>query len=183
MAHIHTDDGQYDFTVSAFIVRYFNNEPKVLLHMHRKLHKLLPVGGHIELNETPWEGLRHELREESGYMLEKLQVLQPQEQIPASEYEYVVVQPTPIHVNSHETEHVKRHFHTDFGYALVATDDPDDMPDVGESLDLLWLTREEIVAIPDDIIWPNTRTNALSVLDVYLDKWNKVPATDFLREA
>lgn len=180
MPHIHTDEGQYDFTISAFIVRQFADEPKILLHMHRKLHKLLPVGGHIELNETPWEGLRHELREESGYELEKLHVLQPRERVAPSEYRHVTVQPIPIHINSHEIELVSRHYHTDFGYALVATDDPDGTPDDGESLDLRWLTRDELLQLPEDIIWQNTRTNALSVFDIYFKQWQEVPAKEFL---
>ncbi len=46
MPHIHE---LIDFTVAIFIVR----ERKVLLILHRKLNKWLPVGGHIELDEDP----------------------------------------------------------------------------------------------------------------------------------
>lgn len=183
MPHIHTEHGQYDFTTSAFVVRRFGDGPKLLLHIHRKLHKLhklLPVGGHIELSETPWEALRHELKEESGYDLEKLLVLQPRERVDTSQYQDVIVQPIPIHINSHEIELVKRHFHTDFGYVLVATDAPDSAPVEGESLDLRWFTRKELTLVPESEIWSNTRTNALSVFDTFLDVWDEVPATNFL---
>ena len=53
MPHIHTEPGQHDHTVGAFIICLGNNSPKILLHMHKKLNKLLPIGGHIELNEAP----------------------------------------------------------------------------------------------------------------------------------
>ena len=180
MPHIHTEEGQYDFTISAFIARRFTDEWKVLLHMHRKLGKLLPVGGHIELNETPWEGLRHELKEESGYSREELKVLQPRERIVPTEYRRVVVQPIPIHINSHEIDSATHHSHVDYGYVLVATEDPSGTPDDGESLDLRWLTREEIQELSEDSIWSNTRINALSVFDMFLGTWEEVPAIDFL---
>lgn len=67
MAHIHTAPGQHDNTVTLYIVRQFGTEWKGLLHMHRKHHRLLPVGGHVELDETPWQSAVHELREEAGY--------------------------------------------------------------------------------------------------------------------
>lgn len=65
MAHIHE---KIDFTVAIFIVR----EGKVLLILHRKLNKWLPVGGHIELDEDPEMAALREAREESGYEVELL---------------------------------------------------------------------------------------------------------------
>jgi 8-oxo-dGTP pyrophosphatase MutT (NUDIX family) len=76
MAHIHTEPNQHDFTASAFIVRDDMDEPRVLLHMHRKLGRLLQPGGHIELHEHPWDSIAHELQEETGYMLADVEVLQ-----------------------------------------------------------------------------------------------------------
>jgi 8-oxo-dGTP diphosphatase len=66
MAHIHTKPGQHDFTASAFIIRIDTPKPKVLLHMHKKLGVLLQPGGHIELNENPWQAVHHEIEEETG---------------------------------------------------------------------------------------------------------------------
>ena len=70
MPHIHTEPDQHDMTVSAYIVRTDSAEPLCLVHMHRKIGKLAQIGGHIELNETPWQSIAHELEEESGYTLE-----------------------------------------------------------------------------------------------------------------
>lgn len=74
MPHIHEGDGQHDLTAGAFIIRFDQDEPKGLLHFHRKLHKLLPIGGHVELNESPWQAIAHELDEESGYSMSQLMV-------------------------------------------------------------------------------------------------------------
>ncbi len=50
------------FTVSVFIV----HKDKVLLHLHKKAKKILPLGGHIEVNELPEEACIREAKEESG---------------------------------------------------------------------------------------------------------------------
>lgn len=49
---------------------YLFHEGKVLLHLHAKLGKWLPPGGHLEANETPPEAARREAREETGLEIE-----------------------------------------------------------------------------------------------------------------
>lgn len=63
MAHIHE---LIDFTVAIFVVR----DRKILLILHRKLNKWLPLGGHIELDEDPEIAALREAREESGFEVE-----------------------------------------------------------------------------------------------------------------
>src|SRR5262249_43279030 len=65
MAHIHE---KIDFTVSLFVV----SEKKVLLVLHRKLKRWLPLGGHIELDEDPEAAALREAKEESGLDVELL---------------------------------------------------------------------------------------------------------------
>jgi 8-oxo-dGTP diphosphatase len=75
MAHIHIGENEIDLTVSAFIVRKFPDDSwRLLVHRHKKLGKLLQKGGRVELNETPWEAITHELEEESGYDIANLRV-------------------------------------------------------------------------------------------------------------
>ncbi len=45
---------------------YIIEENKVLLIFHRKLQKWLPPGGHLDPNETPPDGAKREVREETG---------------------------------------------------------------------------------------------------------------------
>lgn len=61
MPHIHTKPDQHDMTASAYILRQENGVWKCLVHFHKKVEKLMQVGGHIELNETPWQTITHEL--------------------------------------------------------------------------------------------------------------------------
>jgi 8-oxo-dGTP pyrophosphatase MutT (NUDIX family) len=65
MAHIHE---KIDFTVAIFVVQ----SGKVLLILHRKLNKWLPLGGHIELDEDPEIAALREAKEESGLDVELL---------------------------------------------------------------------------------------------------------------
>ncbi|MEY2789811.1 MAG: hypothetical protein RLZZ34_2954 [Verrucomicrobiota bacterium] len=65
MPHLHE---KIDFTVAIFVVR----EAQVLLILHRKLGKWLPLGGHIELDEDPEQAALREAREESGLEIELL---------------------------------------------------------------------------------------------------------------
>ena len=50
------------FTVTTYIIE----EDKTLLLYHPKHKKWLPPGGHLELGETPPEGAKREVREETG---------------------------------------------------------------------------------------------------------------------
>ncbi len=50
------------FTVTTYLF----HEEKTLMIWHPKFHKWMPPGGHLEPNETPPEGARREVREETG---------------------------------------------------------------------------------------------------------------------
>lgn len=70
MAHIHE---KIDFTVAIFVVR----DARVLMILHRNLHKWLPLGGHIELDEDPEMAALREAKEESGLEVELIGVRPP----------------------------------------------------------------------------------------------------------
>jgi 8-oxo-dGTP pyrophosphatase MutT (NUDIX family) len=55
-----------DFTVAVFVVR----GDRVLLHLHRRLERWLPPGGHIEPNELPDSAAVREVLEETGVAVE-----------------------------------------------------------------------------------------------------------------
>jgi len=52
------------------VVGYIINDKNVLLVHHRKLGLWLPVGGHIEANETPEDALKREAKEEADIEIE-----------------------------------------------------------------------------------------------------------------
>ena len=65
MPHIHE---KIDFTVAIFVV----HDARVLMVLHRRLGKWLPLGGHIELDEDPEQAALREAKEESGLDVELL---------------------------------------------------------------------------------------------------------------
>ena len=177
MPHIHTKPGQIDQSATAFIIRTDFTEPKILLHVHRKLGSLLPPGGHVELDETPWMAMAHELREESGYSLDELMVLQPK--IRLKHLSGITLHPLPLVSNTHDIP--GDHFHTDLDYLFIASAPAKCKPDEGETVEMLWLTRNEVVALPKGKIYKNTREIALFIFDEVLgsDDFEQVPATTF----
>jgi 8-oxo-dGTP pyrophosphatase MutT (NUDIX family) len=176
MPHIHTKVGEHDHTVSAYVFRTDFAEPKIMLHLHRKLHSYMQFGGHIELNEHPTEALAHELLEESGYVLEQMRILQPKDRI--EKLTLSVVHPQPVVHSTHSLG--KEHFHTDSAYALITDQSPQASSADDESKDIKLFTRSELVALSNDKIVENVREIALFIFDECLDTWEKIPATSFL---
>lgn len=178
MPHIHTEPGQHDFTVSAYIIRQVDGEWKCLVHKHKRLGVLMQIGGHIELEETPWAAVAHEIAEESGYSLRELTLLQYRA-MPV-QVRGAVTHPTPYLVNTH-TAGPQPHYHTDFCYAFIAESMAAHLPEKGESADLRWLTVRELkqldAASPKELLG--------DVLDIYesilsqLPKLQKAPADGF----
>jgi 8-oxo-dGTP diphosphatase len=140
MPHIHTAPGQHDMTVSAYVVRHVNGEWFCLVHMHKKIDMLMQIGGHIDLDQTPWQALAAELREETGYELAEVSVLQPFAGVP--EITDAVVHPAPLLMNTRDVG--GGHYHSDTCYAFVATAEPKGALAENESADLRWLTLAEL---------------------------------------
>lgn len=174
MGHIHDTPGQIDQTVSAYVLRRDGDDVYVMLHKHKKLGALLPVGGHVELTETPWGAMAHELAEESGYALAELEILQPAVRVAA--LDHVVVHPQPFVVQTHEV--TLGHYHTDMGYIFVAQTHPRGNIAEGESDDIRWYTRDGIASLGDDI-WHDTRQMCLAIFDQFIDEWQPVAANSF----
>ena len=124
-------DGDADLThvtASAIVV----GSRGTVLHRHRRLHRWLQPGGHIEPGETPADAAVRESVEETG-----LAVAHP----PGG--------PMPIHVDVHRS--ARDHVHLDLRY-LVHSPDADPAPGPGESQDVAWFTWDEAEAIADDAL-------------------------------
>jgi 8-oxo-dGTP diphosphatase len=173
MSHIHTEEGQYDFTSSAFIVRLDTPEPQLLLHMHKKIGKLLQAGGHVELNENPWEAVLHEIVEETGYGLDQLSVLQPK-QIPIVALPDGVVLPVPACTSTHGFDLWPGHLHTDMAYVFVTNSLPKNLPAEGESDELQWFTLKELDNVDESLIVENIRMIGKAALTIFLEEWEAI---------
>lgn len=163
MPHIHTNDGEHDHTVSAFIIN--TRENTLLLHQHKIMKMWLQPGGHIELNEHPWQAIEHELLEETGYVLNQLNVLQQPMLLPLALAG--TVHPLPISHRTHSFPNLN-HKHTDAAYAFTTVQAPAHSIGVGESDSLTWFNAEELEELVDEIEIPaDTKTIGLKLLASY----------------
>lgn len=179
MPHIHTQHGEHDHTVSAYIVDISGDKPKLLVHMHKKYGQLFQPGGHIETNENIWQAIEHELSEETGYAFNQLRIVQPKYIQKANlTEEGMKLHPVPFISNSHPVN--DDHFHSDNLYLFTVTEQPSNAPGEGESTDLRWLTLEEIQGLPKEQV--SSIVRALSALAFEIaasDEWVSLPTSHF----
>ena len=125
-------------TLTATVYIVYNE--KVLLHMHKKYNSLFPVGGHMNSDELPHETAIREAYEESGLIVklfnnEKQLGMMRVKQLHNPQY-------TLLENIGKEVENI------DFIY--FANTDTDQLnPQKGESENLFWLSKEEIVNNPN----------------------------------
>ncbi len=103
-----------------------------VLHVHKRLHRWLQPGGHVEPGEAPWEAARREAEEETG-----LRLAHPGHG------------PRLIHVDVHRA--AKGHTHLDLRYLLLAPD-RDPAPPPGESPEARWFGWEEAAEVADEAL-------------------------------
>lgn len=175
MAHIHTQPGQHDHTSSAFIVRLDMDEPRLMLHLHKKLGVYLQFGGHIELDENPWHAIKHELLEESGYAFNQLKLMQPKDRIKTLSGS--ALHPVAICHNTHRFN--DEHNHSDIEYLFVADSPPRHKVGSGESRDFIYVSREELKKWKDESIGEDHKTIGLAIFDIFLKKWEAVDPFEY----
>jgi len=176
MPHIHTDAGQHDLTASAYIVRLDKPEPRLVLHQHKLLHIYLQFGGHVELHETPWQTVIHELAEESGYDIDQLALLQPAMRLKV--IHEAVLHPVPASILTHRFGDTD-HYHTDIAFAFVTKEAPKHAVGKGESNKIQAFTAAELTALPKGSLPENVRDIGLFILDEGLNHWETVDTSAF----
>lgn len=148
MSHIHE---KIDFTASALIV----HDNKVLLRLHDKYNIWLGIGGHIELDEDPYEALLREVKEESGLEIEVI----GKKQLSSSKES--VDLPVPAFLNRHHTS--PGHDHIDMLYVCRAkTLNINPAPDEKKT-EFKWFTGEELQNLSYEIN-PHTRYYAAEAI-------------------
>jgi 8-oxo-dGTP pyrophosphatase MutT (NUDIX family) len=100
-----------------------------VLHLHKRLHRWMQPGGHIDPREGPWDAALRESEEETGLALR-----------------HPPDGPRLIHVDVHDA--AKGHTHLDLRYLLLAPDE-DPSPPPGESPDARWYAWDDALAVAD----------------------------------
>lgn len=115
-------------TASAIVV----GDRGIVLHRHRRLHRWLQPGGHLEPGEAPEEAVIRECVEETGLAVA-----------------HSAEGPTMVHVDVHQA--ARGHVHLDLRY-LVWAPDEDPAPAPGESQDVAWFSWEDAADIADEAL-------------------------------
>ena len=102
----------------------------VVLIKHKRLAIWLQPGGHVDRDETPWDGARREAHEETGL-----------------DVQFAGGSPQLIHVDVHPGG--RGHTPLDLRYLVEAGDD-DPQPPAGESQEIAWFEWEAAVDRADD---------------------------------
>lgn len=172
MSHIHTQYGQHDITASGFIVKLAGGQPRLMLHFHSKVKKYMQFGGHVELNEDPIEALKREIKEETGYDADQLEMLLPKERI--KHLTKAKLLPSPLAIVSVPFAGNPDHFHDDIAYALVTEHEPSNKVDEHESTEIIYLSRQELLDLSEDKILDNIRQTGIFILDKCVPNWERV---------
>lgn len=172
MPHVHTTPGHHDLTASAYIFRVDGVEPRILLHWHKKIDCWMQFGGHVELHETPWATIAHEIEEESGYSLGQLRLLQPPHSL-ASFGDSSIIHPLPFIFGTHPFDGKMNHFHTNIDYLFTTTEDPEQQVSPDESTKFQLFTSDQIRNLPEKEILQNVRTAVLYAFEL-LEQWGSV---------
>jgi 8-oxo-dGTP pyrophosphatase MutT (NUDIX family) len=103
-----------------------------VLHLHKRLHRWMQPGGHIDPGEAPWDAAHRESEEETGLRLR-----------------HPDGGPRFIHLDVHEAAH--GHTHLDLRYLLLAPDE-DPAPPPGESPEVRWYGWDEAFVVADEAL-------------------------------
>jgi len=127
-----------DLVVAAFVFW----KDKVLLVHHKKLGLWLPVGGHIDPNETFDEAIKREIKEETNLDVE---MMGDSGLTPAADVKKVLALPFDVNVHS-----VGDHDHCCLFYLCKALN-PEKLKFREQELtNVKWFSREDIAQAPTD---------------------------------
>lgn len=130
----------------------------------------------MELHETPWQTIIHELKEETGYDISQLRLLQPANTLP--HLTKSVVHPYPLALVTYKYGDID-HFHTDTAFGFVTDQTPLNTIEDGESKDIKLLTRKEVLNSSDKLVPKNVKEMVLHIMDQILKDWEQVDASSF----
>ncbi len=132
-----------------------NSDEKVLLTWNKNLQTWIPVGGHIDLGETPEEAVIREVAEETGF-----------------EFEFISPHDAPEHATTRllknqkvQIEEVPHHNrHMNFIFFGKCTRWNDERKETDEQEKLRWFSREELMGEKEKFL-PNVFEQAVEALE------------------
>lgn len=139
------------FCASVFVID--PKTKKILLVFHRKFHRWVQPGGHIENNETPEEAALREVYEETGLKVKLLGERFPREDD--------FIRPLGIQCN----RNLKGDMHIDITYVAVPYSEEEVILNKDESLGIGWFSREQLEAIE---VFPDIKISMDYILKHYL---------------
>ncbi len=137
MPHINTKDGQFDFTVSGYLV----HKNKTLLIKHKYLPIWTPPAGHIELDQTPVDALYTEIKEEAGIHSSNLEIVQTAPYSSNFKRGEATELPLPFDMEYHTI--TSTHQHINLAYIVKSSTDHVE-PEPGESNTFKWFSADEL---------------------------------------
>ena len=140
-----------DLVVAGYII----HDDKVLLIHHKKLNLWLPVGGHIEKDETPDEAMLREAKEEVGIDIEILN----KKDLPFDKNVKKNLA-TPFHVNVHSAGD---HNHCCFFY-LCSCKNKELEINLNEVNSFQWFSKEDL---NDEKVPLDVKHIALKAFEIY----------------
>lgn len=135
------------FTVTGYTTN--PDRTHLLMVFHKKLHRWLPPGGHVEENEYPADAVLREVREETGVNAEH--VLGHSLDLNLTGVTDVQL-PTPLTMSAQlipENARDKEHIHIDMMFELVAASLERTSADQREVAEVRWFTRQEVLLEPE----------------------------------
>ena len=124
--------------IDLVVAGYIYDKNKVLLIHHRKLDMWLPVGGHIQKNETPDDALLREIKEEVGLDVVLADGLRPFTK-ETSGYKELI---PPMFLNRNRISDT--HEHVTLTYFARAETDRLAILDHEKSAEIKWFTRSDL---------------------------------------
>lgn len=152
--------GEINWKDKCWVTTIFlvNNENKVLLTWNKNLQAWIPVGGHIDLGETPQEAVKREVQEETGFEFE----FQYPETL-ENQGKLKVIKPFRLQI-----EQVPHHnYHMNFVFFGKCTSYTDKRTETDEQEKLKWFSESDLINEP--VMLDNVRNSALEALKYYQD--------------
>lgn len=145
----------YNKSITATV--YIVNDNRILLHKHKKYNTWFPVGGHLRSDELPHEAAIREVKEETGLDITLLETEH------VSNFDIGRVERIPEPFCLYHEDDINEQF-LDFIYIGISSQNQVE-PNITESQELRWFSKEELQAEEIKIHVKNTALTVLSFLN------------------